>query len=612
MKRTFFISLGLVVALSLSFLSCEKRPVCSVSLTNTISGSAAFDVDGATEKTMDFYQGDTVRIIATPKEGCEFSGWFEGKEKTPVSREANYTFVAERSISLLARFAKSPVVEISSNANGSVAFADSDEKSKVVKSGAQVTVKAVPNANCEFIAWYADGEKVSTDADYTFTVSKKISLEAKFIKSPVVKVSNSENGKASIDGYSNSSVIVPTGTRLSVTAAPDADCEFEGWFLGNAETPVCKDVNYAFTASKNITLVAKFYPSPIVTISTPKNGKVAFADSADDTMVVLKDAETTVVATPDKNYEFVGWFVDGSTTAISTEATYTFAVVEDVALVAKFNPCPVVSISNSENGKAAIANTSDNSVIVFTGTDVTVTATPEKGFELYGWFADGAETPVSKELTYTFPVNKNVKLYAEFRRTLNGHEYVDLGLPSGLKWATCNVGADAPENAGGYYAWGETEEKDDYSWKTYKYYDDVYATVTKYCIHERFGLVDGEKTLGAEDDVANVKWGATWRIPTYEEQQELCNKCTWEWTTVNGVSGYQVTGPNGNSIFLPAGGYKNDGNIFNKVSCGYYWSSSVLKKSCNRAYYLQFNSEEYTKGDFSRRYSGRNIRPVFE
>jgi hypothetical protein len=203
-------------------------------------------------------------------------------------------------------------------------------------------------------------------------------------------------------------------------------------------------------------------------------------------------------------------------------------------------------------------------------------------------------------------------LYAEFRRTLNGHEYVDLGLPSGLKWATCNVGADAPENAGGYYAWGETEEKDDYSWKTYKYYDDVYATVTKYCIHERFGLVDGEKTLGAEDDVANVKWGATWRIPTYEEQQELCNKCTWEWTTVNGVSGYQVTGPNGNSIFLPAGGYKNDGNIFNKVSCGYYWSSSVLKKSSNRAYYLQFNSEEYTKGDFSRRYSGRNIRPVFE
>ena len=110
MKRTFFISLGLVVALSLSFLSCEKRPVCSVSLTNTISGSAAFDVDGATEKTMDFYQGDTVRIVATPKEGCEFSGWFEGKEKTPVSREANYTFVAERSISLLARFAKSPVV----------------------------------------------------------------------------------------------------------------------------------------------------------------------------------------------------------------------------------------------------------------------------------------------------------------------------------------------------------------------------------------------------------------------------------------------------------------------------------------------------------------------
>lgn len=610
MKRTFFISLGLVAALSLSLLSCGNKIVCNVTLTNTVSGSAA--IEGATEKTKDFYLGDTVRIVATPKEGCEFSGWFEGKEKTPVSTEANYTFVAERNIALLARFAKSPVVEISSNANGSAAFAGSAEKSMVVKSGTEVAVKATPNANCEFTGWYVDGEKVCSDADYTFVVSKKISLEAKFVASPTVKVSASENGKVSIDGYSNNSVIVRTGTRVAVTATPDADCEFEGWFSGNAEKPVSKDVNYAFTASKNVSLVAKFYPSPIVTISTAKNGKVAFANSSDDAEVVLKGAETTVIATPDKNYEFAGWFLDGSTTAVSNDANYTFTVSEDMALVAKFIPCPVVSISYSENGKAAIANTAENSVIVLTGTDVTVTATPDKGFELYGWFADGAEAPVSKELTYTFPANKNVKLYAEFRRTLNGHEYVDLGLPSGLKWATCNVGAAAPENAGGYYAWGETEEKDDYSWKTYKYYDDVYATVTKYCIHERFGLVDGEKTLEAMDDVANVKWGATWRMPTYEEQQELCKHCTWEWTTVNDVYGYKVTGPNGNSIFLPAAGYKNDGNIFNKVSCGYYWSSSVLKKSCNRALYLQFHSEEYTKGDFSRRYSGRNVRPVFE
>ena len=115
---------------------------------------------------------------------------------------------------------------------------------------------------------------------------------------------------------------------------------------------------------------------------------------------------------------------------------------------------------------------SSESAIVFSGTDVTVTATPDKGFELYGWFADGSETPVSTELSYTFAVNKNVKLYAEFKRSLNGHEYVDLGLPSGLKWATCNVGATTPEGRGGYYAWGETEEKEDYSWNTYKYYDN--------------------------------------------------------------------------------------------------------------------------------------------
>ena len=612
MKRTFFISLGLVMALALSLTGCKEKIVCNVSLSNTVSGSVAFVNVEAKGKKMDFFQGDTVTISATPKAGCEFSGWFEGKSKTPTSTEAKYTFVAERNIALLARFAKSPVVEISCNDNGNVAFADSDKKSLVVKTGTEVTVMATPKKNCEFLGWYADDKKVCADNNYTFTAKKKISLVAKFIKSPVVKVSNSENGKAAIAGSTEDSMVVLTGNRVTVTATPDEDCEFEGWFVGGSETPISTDANYSFAATKNISLVAKFYPSPVVFISSDKNGKAAFADSSDDSSVVLKGADVTVIATPNKNYEFVGWFADDAKTAVSTETNYTFAVSEDISLTAKFKPCPIITVSNSDNGKANIANSSENTAIVFTGTNVTVTATPDEGFELYAWYVGDSETPVSIEPTYSFVAKENVKLFAEFRRTLNRHEYVDLGLPSGLMWATCNVGADAPENCGGYYAWGEIEEKNDYSWNTYKYYDNNYATVTKYCLHERYGIVDGKETLEAEDDVANVKWGAIWRIPTCEEQKELCKECTWEWTTVNNVPGYKVTGPNGNSIFLPTTGYKNDGNIFNKVAGGYYWSSSLLSNGNTRSFYLLFDCEEYSKGDFSRRYSGRNVRPVFK
>ena len=612
MKRTFLISLGLVITLSLSLLcSCGKgKETCEISLKNTASGAAAFA--NSEEKTMVFLQGDTVTVIATPKTDCEFAGWFEGKEKTLVSSEANYTFVASNSTTLLARFAKSPVVEISSNDNGSVAFANSSEKSLVITSGNGVTVVATPNNNCEFVGWFADDVKVSTEQNYTFTVSKKISLVAKFIKSPVVKINSSENGKASFANYSGNSVIVLSGSRVAVAATPDKDCEFEGWFVGDAEKPVSTDLNYTFVASKNISMEAKFYPSPVVTISSAKNGKVSFANSSKASMVVLKGTDATVTAIPDKNYEFVGWFADDSKTAVSTDVNYTFAVMEDVSLVAKFKACPVVSISNSENGKVAFANSSEKSAVVFSGTDVTVTATPDKGFELYGWFADGSETPVSTDLSYTFAVNKNVKLYAEFKRSLNGHEYVDLGLPSGLKWATCNVGAATPEGRGGYYAWGETEEKENYSWETYKYYDDTYSHVTKYCTNGNYGVVDGIKTLEAVDDVANVKWGGVWRMPTYEEQEELRKKCTWKWTVVENVSGYEVTGPNGNSIFLPVTGYKNEDDVFNAKNGGYYWSSTLLNNGGARAYYLLFHNEECDKGDFARRYSGRCIRPVFE
>ena len=192
---------------------------------------------------------------------------------------------------------------------------------------------------------------------------------------------------------------------------------------------------------------------------------------------------------------------------------------------------------------------------------------------------------------------------------VTSQEAVDLGLPSGLLWATCNVGASSPEEYGGYYAWGEIEEKDDYSWNTYRWGNGTEDSMTKYCTNDSYGTVDNKSLLDPEDDVAHVKWGGNWRIPTSAEQQELLENCTWTWTTLNGVNGYEVTGPNGNSIFLPAAGWRDGAGVYGRGSGGRYWSSSLSSNACGNAYYLYFygsNCGWY----YYNRYYGLSVRPV--
>lgn len=186
----------------------------------------------------------------------------------------------------------------------------------------------------------------------------------------------------------------------------------------------------------------------------------------------------------------------------------------------------------------------------------------------------------------------------------NGHEYVDLGLPSGIKWATCNIGATTPEVPGGYYAWGETEEKASYSWGTYFDTKDNGETCEKYSL-------EGKTVLDLKDDVAHVKWGGNWRIPTTEEIDELLdeNNCDWTWTTQNGVKGYKVTSKkNGNSIFLPVTGFRA-GSSFGRETEGYYMSSSLLSFYHKSAYVLYFNlGTKDRKGNY--RYYGQVVRAV--
>ncbi len=217
---------------------------------------------------------------------------------------------------------------------------------------------------------------------------------------------------------------------------------------------------------------------------------------------------------------------------------------------------------------------------------------------------------------------------------LDNHEYVDLGLPSGTLWATCNVGADSPEEYGDYFAWGETEPKDVYEWNNYKWAHWVFDTITDHyyrVVEETWykyynrswtsdGFVeegDGKTELDLEDDAAYVNMGSNWRTPTLEQLQELVEKCIWERTQRNGVYGYLVTGRNGKSIFMPASGARSS-RLYNDGRCAYYWSRTLCSREKlalesadqNQAYILFFNEWGKKHVWYDSRYDGNTIRAV--
>ena len=190
--------------------------------------------------------------------------------------------------------------------------------------------------------------------------------------------------------------------------------------------------------------------------------------------------------------------------------------------------------------------------------------------------------------------------------------YVDLGLPSGLLWATCNVGANAPEEYGDYFAWGETQPKDKYNFSTYQYWMGGFNTLTKYCTDPNYGyygFTDNLTTLLPEDDAATANWGYEWRMPTKEEWEELYQNTTCIWTTQNGVNGRLFTASNGNSLFLPAAGYRWGSDLNFVGSDGDYWSSSLYTDDPNYAWTFYFSSDYYDMDDLIR-CNGQSVRAV--
>lgn len=223
-------------------------------------------------------------------------------------------------------------------------------------------------------------------------------------------------------------------------------------------------------------------------------------------------------------------------------------------------------------------------------------------------FADGKKYTT----TVSLPVLKQSGFYSvqiklsdkddTLEPPLEWHDYVDLGLPSGLMWATCNVGAHSPEEYGNYFAWGEVEPKSMYSNSNYKW--GTTSSINKYGTD-----TDNRNVLVPEDDAAHMNWGGNWRMPTDIEFSELYLKCSWIWESRNNVNGYRVVGPNGNWIFLPAAGHYET-SISSAGTRGYYWSSKLSSTNYKSQFLYFYNTSQSVREEYYR-YSGCSVRPVF-
>ena len=327
-----------------------------------------------------------------------------------------------------------------------------------------------------------------------------------------------------------------------------------------------------------------------ITVSHTKRSAVVLLDldcskSLDNQFYSLKNYAKDFIATL-YNASFDPYAVTGITLDNSTMTLY---VGNSSTLTATISPFAAAEKSvqwSSSNPSVATVDSNGKVTGVKAGT-ATITATTYDG-------------------GYTASCMVSVKEVT----AINGYEYVDLGLPSGLKWATMNVGASKPEGYGDYFAWGETQPKSNYNWSTYKWCNGSENTQTKYNTSSSYGTVDNKTVLDPEDDAAHVNWGGSWRMPTYEEWKELRNNCSWTWTTQNGVKGRLVTGPNGKSIFLPAAGNRYSTSLYDAGSEGYYWSSSLCT-GIPCAYGVDFSSDKVYWTN-THRHNGYSVRPVSE
>ena len=263
-------------------------------------------------------------------------------------------------------------------------------------------------------------------------------------------------------------------------------------------------------------------------------------------------------------------------------------------------------------GKIVVTNIAANKTYTLHSINVTLSAEPTlfyivvpEGEWLQGFkvdiFANDNKT-INKTLTKSGSITFSTEFATIMPTQWTTPDALDLGLS--VKWATCNLGATSPEEYGDYFAWGETEPKEKYSWETYKWGSSL----------SKYNATDDKKILDPEDDAAHVHWGGQWRMPSVEEHNELIENCVWTCTTFNDITGYKVTAKNGNSIFLPTVGYKgSNGPSYPAGQYGLYWLRDVNESSYAYLFNIQYlGASPSITSKMGTRCYGFAIRPVCE
>lgn len=410
------------------------------------------------------------------------------------------------------------------------------------------------------------------------------------------------------------------GNTVSITATPVTGYHFTQWQDGNTDNP--RQIEVKASAS----YTASFAPNEYTIIFVNEDGtelqKSLFAYG---TMPVYNGATPTKPASAQYTYTFAGW--SPAIATVTANATYTATYSSSVNSY-------TLTLSG-ENGVVTGAGSYEY------GSVVNVSATPLECYQFKQW-SDGdmnatREITITDDIeleaifeviTYTITIESanqehgtvTIEVVGNQGNTPSpsvpndGHEYVDLGLPSGLLWAICNVGANTPYEAGDYFAWGETEPKETYDWSTYKWCEGDENSLTKYTIPYSYsGYVDNKTRLEPADDAAHVNWGGNWRMPTEEEWQELQMNCDYSCLPEGLLF---ISRKNGNSIFFPAADYKKNSSISSDVAgvaspyeSGFYWSTSIGNYSdWVNSFYFAYPS---IFGSGHQRYLGLSVRPVW-
>ena len=541
--------------------------LASFTLTVNSNNPSYGTVTGGGSYTLD----EDAVIRAVSNAGYRFRQWNDGNTSNPrtISVKENATYTAE--------FEVTPTYTISVVASPSNLATTTGSGS--YKADQFIPISATAKEGARFTGW-SDGIQYNPRH---VTVTGNATYTANFVAIPkytlTVLANNNSYGTVTGSGefYENE--------LTSIRATPASGYLFRRWNDGNTENP--RPVR--LTANTTYTAIFEIIPTWTITVAhTPSGaGDAWISASGAYTDSYLEGTKVGITSEPATGYRFVQWN-DGN-----TDQTRTITVTGNTTYTAQFEAIPQYNITVAVASGQSARGTVTGGGTYYENTKATLRAQPNPGYRFVRWNDGEISNPRSVTVT------ANATFTAEFEEF---HVvWVDLGLPSGKLWAEVNVGATNPEDYGDLFAWAETAPKiTNYDWPNYAY-GPAYNALTKYVTNATYGTVDNKTVLEAIDDAATANFGSGARTPTSAEWQELNNNTYTVNTTRNGVRGHLITGPNGNSIFLPLAGLNTGSSPSYVDSYGYYWSASLLT-----TYNQQASSQYFTNSSTSRSASNNN------